>query len=346
MDEPVEIEVSKFQRYISDTHSIATYQEGNGVVVQFWEGKTLLTREHLTYEEYTKFREDVSEYQLPNYIPPAAIKETNTAGTNANGNTVGRVVGEVQTSNTSADHSNPPVENQTTAENSSADEILDKIQFGLDLVGLIPIFGEAADISNGFVSFLRGDYTGAALSFASAIPFIGWAGTTGKMARRGSSSLKTLNKTPDKAIPKKTSSPKPTSRQPNPSHNGPIKSRSGGTVQSNKKSGDAARDHIAAREGAEIEKNFRVTGGLRRVDILKKGGEIVAIESKVGRTGLNSRIRQELARDVKLMRKGDVDRVVWEFSRSARTQKSGPTPALQKKLDKLGIETKYSNKEF
>ncbi|SDG45482.1 DUF637 domain-containing protein [Phytopseudomonas seleniipraecipitans] len=117
-------------------------------------------------------------------------------------------------------------------------------------------------------------------------------------------------------------------------------------VRANKASGDAARDFIAAREGGVIEQNFRVTGGLRRVDVLNKGGDIIAIESKVGRTSLDSRIRKELARDVKMLRSGQVDRVVWEFSESAKTGRVGPTPALREKLEKFGIEIKYSGQRF
>ena len=75
MDEPLELNISKFQRPISDTKSIATYQEGNGVVVQLWSEKTLTTHEYLTYEEYAKFRADVSEYELPDYVPPKKTRE-------------------------------------------------------------------------------------------------------------------------------------------------------------------------------------------------------------------------------------------------------------------------------
>ncbi|CAG9001008.1 MAG: hypothetical protein CENE_03016 [Candidatus Celerinatantimonas neptuna] len=107
------------------------------------------------------------------------------------------------------------------------------------------------------------------------------------------------------------------------------------TVQANKAAGDAARDAIAARTGGVIEQNFRVPGGLRRVDVLDG---TTAIESKVGRTGLTKRVRQELARDVKMLRSGQVDRVQWEFSRSGVTGKSGPTGPLRQKLEKFGID--------
>jgi hypothetical protein len=106
-------------------------------------------------------------------------------------------------------------------------------------------------------------------------------------------------------------------------------------VKANKATGDSARDAIAARTGGVTEQNFNVTGGSRRVDVLDGS---TAIESKVGRTGLTARTRQELARDVKNKRAGNVDKNVWEFSPSPVTGKSGPTKKLRGKLEKHGIE--------
>lgn len=114
-------------------------------------------------------------------------------------------------------------------------------------------------------------------------------------------------------------------------------------MQANKAAGDAVRDAIAAREApALIEQNLRVTGGLRRIDVLKQGNRLVAFESKVGRTSLTARVRQELARDVKLLRSGQVDEVVWEFTRSGTTGKIGPTKQLLEKLNKFGITVKIN----
>ncbi len=122
------------------------------------------------------------------------------------------------------------------------------------------------------------------------------------------------------------------------------------TVRANQAAGNAARDAIAAREApALIEQNLRVTGGLRRIDVLKQGNRIVGIESKVGRTGLGrsgSRVRQELARDIKLLRSGQVDEIVWEFSRSARTGKIGPTGPLRQALKKHGITIRITDQTF
>lgn len=72
------------------------------------------------------------------------------------------------------------------AQQDSGDfNLLDGIQLGLDVVGLVPGLGEVADGINGVISLGRGDTTGAALSFAAMVPFAGWAATGGKWARTG-----------------------------------------------------------------------------------------------------------------------------------------------------------------
>lgn len=106
-------------------------------------------------------------------------------------------------------------------------------------------------------------------------------------------------------------------------------------VLRNQAAGNLARDSIAAaRPGSLIEQTFRVTGGLRRVDVLDG---TIAIESKVGRTSLSEPVRQELARDVKLLRSGQVDAVEWHFSTSPTTGRAGPTGPLRDVLKKFGI---------
>lgn len=121
-----------------------------------------------------------------------------------------------------------------------------------------------------------------------------------------------------------------------PATEGPAKQ-----LQANKQAGDAARDRIAQREApATIEESFLTVGGIRRVDVKKEGDKIIAIESKVGRTVLGKRVRQELARDWWLLRQGKVDVVIWEFTRSEATNLIGPTPALLDKLVRLGIEVR------
>lgn len=62
--------------------------------------------------------------------------------------------------------------------------LLDALQLGLDLLGLIPGAGEPFDLVNAGISAARGDYLGAGLSMAAMIPFAGMAATAGKAGRR------------------------------------------------------------------------------------------------------------------------------------------------------------------
>ncbi|WP_161487963.1 hypothetical protein, partial [Paenibacillus glacialis] len=60
------------------------------------------------------------------------------------------------------------------------EKALDITQVVLDVAGLIPGIGEAADLLNAGIYAARGDYANAALSAAAAIPFVGWGATAAK----------------------------------------------------------------------------------------------------------------------------------------------------------------------
>ncbi|HCI1801438.1 hypothetical protein [Pseudomonas aeruginosa] len=140
------------------------------------------------YEELRKeaFRKELADLEdIPTYaeLYPPPGKGGGGASTTPNGNTQGRVNGEAPATGKSADDSNAEVESETPAEDDTGDKILDGLQLGLDVVGLIPVVGEIADLANAGISLARGDVAGAVLSLASAIPFVGWAGTAGKAAR-------------------------------------------------------------------------------------------------------------------------------------------------------------------
>jgi|GEM_PF-6643456 len=109
-------------------------------------------------------------------------------------------------------------------------------------------------------------------------------------------------------------------------------------VRRNQAVGDAASDAIAARyPGARREVTLQAPSGTRRLDVLTPQG--LAIESKVGRTSLTSRTRQEIARDVELLNdpNSSVKSLLWEFSVSPTTGRSGPSGPLAKALDDAGI---------
>ncbi|WCY00807.1 hypothetical protein KK201_28685 [Pseudomonas aeruginosa] len=134
------------------------------------------------------FRKELADLEdIPTYaeLYPPPGKGRGGGSTTPNGNTQGRVNGEAPATGKSADGSNAEVESETPAEEDTGDKLLDGLQLGLDVVGLIPVAGEIADLANAGISLARGDYAGAALSVVSAVPFAGWLGTAGKAARRG-----------------------------------------------------------------------------------------------------------------------------------------------------------------
>ena len=51
--------------------------------------------------------------------------------------------------------------------------VLDGGQMGLDVLSMVPAFGEIADGINGLIYAARGDYVNAGLSFAAMVPFAG-----------------------------------------------------------------------------------------------------------------------------------------------------------------------------
>ena len=53
-----------------------------------------------------------------------------------------------------------------------------------DLIGLVPIVGDAVDFVHGLTYFARGDNVNGALSMGAVIPFAGWAATGGKWTRQ------------------------------------------------------------------------------------------------------------------------------------------------------------------
>lgn len=64
--------------------------------------------------------------------------------------------------------------------------VLDGVQAGLDVAGLVPGVGEIADGVNALISLGRGDVAGATLSAMSMVPVVGDAvGKGGKILRAG-----------------------------------------------------------------------------------------------------------------------------------------------------------------
>lgn len=58
------------------------------------------------------------------------------------------------------------------------------LHLGLDLIGLVPLVGEVADLTNGVIYTIEGDGINASLSYASTIPVGGWFAAGAKLAKR------------------------------------------------------------------------------------------------------------------------------------------------------------------
>jgi hypothetical protein len=61
----------------------------------------------------------------------------------------------------------------------------DIVHGGLDVVGLVPVLGEPADLLNAGIYLAEGDMLNAGLSAGGAVPFLGMAATAGKWGKRG-----------------------------------------------------------------------------------------------------------------------------------------------------------------
>ncbi|WP_354670079.1 DNRLRE domain-containing protein [Streptomyces sp. S.PNR 29] len=59
----------------------------------------------------------------------------------------------------------------------------------LDVAGMVPVIGEAADVANGIWYAAEGNYTDAALSLSAAIPGVGMAATAAKYAKKGAKAV-------------------------------------------------------------------------------------------------------------------------------------------------------------
>lgn len=165
--------------------------DGTGkVMVDFADGVDVWGKAlELNEAEYEAVRQEAFRMELadlddiPTYTELYPSSRSGGAATTPNGNTLGRVNGETPASGKAANDANTEVASETPAEGVTGEEILDGVQLGLDIVGLIPVVGEIADIANAGISLARGDYAGAALSLVSAIPFAGYVGTAGKVVR-------------------------------------------------------------------------------------------------------------------------------------------------------------------
>lgn len=80
-------------------------------------------------------------------------------------------------------------------------DVLDWVHVGLDILGSVPVIGEAADFLNGTIYTIRGDYENAGISFAAMIPVVGDAGKVYKYSNKAYKLAKKANPALKKILP-------------------------------------------------------------------------------------------------------------------------------------------------
>jgi flagellum-specific peptidoglycan hydrolase FlgJ len=138
---------------------------------------------HMSHEQYEELRQAKPTLELPELKP-------RKPGTNANGNTLGPVVGETPSTQAPAKQANPEVKPETPKEESWWSSWGSSITHTvLDIGGVIPVVGIFSDGANAAIYAAEGDYVNAAISGASAaanlVPGGGIAAKAGKIAIKG-----------------------------------------------------------------------------------------------------------------------------------------------------------------
>jgi hypothetical protein len=69
--------------------------------------------------------------------------------------------------------------------NGISEENRELIHVALDIAGFVPVIGEVADVANGILYLMEGDYVNAGISFVSAIPVAGDTAKAGRAVTKG-----------------------------------------------------------------------------------------------------------------------------------------------------------------
>ncbi len=142
----------------------------------------------MSHAQYEALRQEKPTLELPELKPPEL--KPRQPGTNANGNTLGTVVGETPSTAAKAQQANPEVQPETPKEQSWWGSWGSAITHTvLDVGGVIPVVGIFSDGANAAIYAAEGDYVNAAISGASAaanlVPGGGIAAKAGKIAIKG-----------------------------------------------------------------------------------------------------------------------------------------------------------------
>ncbi|MDN7181905.1 hypothetical protein M0D69_28630 [Caballeronia sp. SEWSISQ10-4 2] len=182
MEQISEVAVVAYRQALPDGSGAAVqFGTGNGASLTTWPsaGSEDLVSQDLTPQEYDAWLTGHPEF---NRLPPYPL----VASAPKNGNTLGRLQGEVAMSKVSAAAANPPVVAETAKEAGWWASAGAWVHGGLDVLGAIPEVGAVFDGANALVYSAEGDFAQAAISGgAAALDLVPIAGTAGKVAEFG-----------------------------------------------------------------------------------------------------------------------------------------------------------------
>jgi hypothetical protein len=182
MEQISEVTVVAYRQALPDGSGAAVqFGTGNGASLTTWPsaGSEDLVSQDLTPQEYDAWLTGHPEF---NRLPPYPL----VASAPKNGNTLGRLQGEVAMLKVSAAAANPPVAAETAKEAGWWASAGAWVHGGLDALGAIPEVGAVFDGANALVYSAEGDFAQAAISGgAAALDLVPIAGTAGKVAEFG-----------------------------------------------------------------------------------------------------------------------------------------------------------------
>lgn len=187
----------------------------------------------------------------------------------------------------------------------------------LDVLGLVPVFGEPADLLNGVWYTAEGNYIDAGLSYASAIPIAGYAATAGKGARyvnkavdavdTASDATKATKKTEDAVdaadnvtppvTPKPKEKPAPAppakAKEAPEAKKGDSGGKKGDGAEKKSDTGGGGKDADAPAQGGSCKTSnsfipgtlvLMADGTTKPIEEVRTGDEVLATDPETGRT--------------------------------------------------------------
>ncbi|MFG3475022.1 DNRLRE domain-containing protein [Streptomyces sp. NPDC047980] len=148
----------------------------------------------------------------------------------------------------------------------------------LDVAGMVPVIGEAADVANGIWYAAEGNYEDAALSMAAAIPGIGAAATAAKYAKKGAKAADAVKGG------NKASNAKPKHKKPQDETKAKPKSKPKHKKESQPKDGGRSACKKPATQNSFVPgtKVLMADGSTKNIEDLKEGEYVLAADPETG----------------------------------------------------------------